>query len=183
MPVTITCGISPRRPVVVNEILIFTAANTPAGAAVSYVFDHGDGTLDPGKVSEAFYRAPGIYTVTLRWTYGVSTGNLICGTVTVLPGPGMPTPTPTPAPISIGCLIAPSRPVVPYEMLTFTALQNPANAVVSFVFDHGDGTLDPRRVSQAFYDAAGTYTVTLRWSYNNQSGTVLCGTVTVSAGP
>ena len=66
------------------------------------------------------------------------------------------------------------------EALTFTALQMPADVDVDYVFDHGDGTLDPRAVSHAFYEAPGLYTVTLRWSHPGGSGTTFCGIVTVN---
>ena len=165
----------------VREPLSFTALQSPASANVSYVFDHGDGTLDPGAISNAFYLAPGTYRVVLRWTYAGTTGTVYCGEVIVVPGSGTPTPTPTPVPpVSINCRIEPARTVVVGEFLTYTALQSPATVPVSYVFDHGDGTLDPGRVSQAYYVAPGSYTVRLNWSYAGRNGTTFCGVVTVN---
>jgi len=65
------------------------------------------------------------------------------------------------------------------ETLTFTAFQTPANISVSYVFDHGDGTLDETSESHAYYAASGFYDVRLNWTHGNQSGTTFCGTVTV----
>lgn len=182
-PVSISCTIAPQGPVIVGEILTYTALQNPNTLPVLYVFDHGDGTLDPGGVSKAFYNAPGIYTVTLNWSYDGQSGSVFCGTVTVNPAPGDPTPTPTPTavpPVAIGCTISPQRPVTVGEILTYTATQSPASTAVQFVFDHGDGTLDPRPVSQAFYAAPGYYNVNLNWAAQGHSGTVFCGTVTVT---
>jgi len=81
--------------------------------------------------------------------------------------------------VQIGCSIAPGRTVRVNEILTFTAFQSPANVPVSYVFDHGDGTLDETSESRAYYAAPGFYDVRLNWAYGNQSGTTFCGTVTV----
>jgi hypothetical protein len=199
-PILLGCRIEPTRTVVVGEILTFSAVQDPLNVPVQFVFDHGDGTLDPGPVSNAFYQAPGIYDVVLRWAYQGRNGAILCGSVTVVGG-GTPTPTPTPLagtptptptvgtatptptptgqPLSIGCRIEPQRTMFVGEQLTFTALQTPTNLPVQFVFDHGDGTLDPRPVAYAFYQAPGSYNVTLRWSYDGRSGSVFCGTVDV----
>jgi len=150
--------------------------------AVQYVFNHGDGTLDPSPVSRAYYAAPGSYVVKLKWSYQGQTGTVICGTVIVTSGPTpTPTATPTPTPLAVSCAIAPQRPVVVREILTFTATHTPNTVPIQFVFDHGDGTLDPRQVSHAFYEAAGTYEVRLNWAATaGRSGSILCGTVTVT---
>lgn len=54
---------------------------------------------------------------------------------------------------------------------------------VSFVFDHGDGTLDPGVTSNAYYLAAGTYPVKVRWTTSTHNGAASCGSVTVVAAP
>ena len=104
-------------------------------------------------MSHAFYEAPGSYTVVLRWSHAGGMGTKVCGIVTVVgvvPGTPTPTPTVTPTPTStttptvrIGCRIEPQRTVFVGEILTYTALQDPVNVPVEYVFDHGDGTLDP----------------------------------------
>lgn len=152
----------------------------PANASVRYAFSHGDGTIDNTSVSRAFYEEPGSYAVTLLWQYNGGKGSKPCGTVTVRPfNAPTPTVTPTPATVQIGCSISPRRPVVVNETLTFTAFQSPANVPVTFVFDHGDGTLDETSQSQAYYAAPGFYQVRLNWAHGGQSGTTFCGTVTV----
>lgn len=170
----------------VDEILTFTALQSPINIAVDYIFDHGDGTLDPGAVSSAFYEAPGSYNVVLRWSHAGGSGTTFCGVVTVVGVVnGTPTPTPTPTTtttptVRIGCRIEPLRTMFVGEILTYTALQDPLTVAVDYVFDHGDGTLDPGPVSHAFYEAPGSYSVLLRWSHAGGTGTTLCGVVTVT---
>jgi len=101
-------------------------------------------------------------------------GGKIC--VPDAPHAGCPTTAPQ---VSIACTIAPQRTVRPGEQLTFSAVQSPANAQVNYTFDHGDGTLDHTSTSKAHYEAPGVYQVKLRWSHAGQTGTILCGTVTV----
>ena len=103
---------------------------------------------------------------------------MVCGHVHVRAN-GAPTPTPTPSAVQIGCSISPQRTVQVNEILTFTAFQDPPNVPVTYVFDHGDGTLDETSQSLAFYAAPGFYDVRLNWAYAGNSGTTFCGTVTV----
>lgn len=173
----IDCSISDTD-IVVNEITTFTAIYEPANAAVRFAFAHGDGTIDNVSVSRAYYAAPGSYRVTLLWQYAGGKGSTPCGTVHVRAN-GTPTPTPTPSVVQIGCSISPTRTVRVNEILTFTAFQSPQNVPVSYVFDHGDGTLDETAQSRAYYAAPGYYDVRLNWAYAGQSGTTFCGTVTV----
>ena len=85
LPVQIGCVIRPQRPVVVDEILTFTAVQKPSGVLVDYAFDHGDGTLDRTAVSYAYYETPGHYDVYLRWQHKGGKGSTFCGTVIVNP--------------------------------------------------------------------------------------------------
>ncbi len=179
--VQISCTISDTS-IEVDEIITLRAIQDPLNIAVQFAFSHGDGTIDNTAESRAYYRQPGTYAVKLLWQYSGAKGTTACGTVTVQPVGGptpTPTPTPTPAALQIGCSISPQRTVKVNEALTFTAFQNPSYASVTFVFDHGDGTLDQRAVSNAYYAAPGFYEVRLRWSSGGQSGTTFCGTVTV----
>lgn len=177
--VLIDCTISDSD-IEVNEIITLTAVQTPADAPVRYAFSHGDGTIDNTSVSRAFYEAPGSYTVTLLWQYNGGKGSKSCGTVHVRPvNAPTPTVTPTPDAVQIGCSISPRRPVEVNETLTFRAFQSPANVPVTYVFDHGDGTLDETSQSLAYYAAPGFYQVRLNWAHDGQSGTTFCGTVTV----
>lgn len=177
--VQISCTISDTD-IVVDEIITLTAVQVPSNASVRYAFSHGDGTIDNTSVSRAFYEAPGNYRVTLLWQYNGGKGSKVCGTVHVRATNGpTPTPTPTPAQVQIGCSISPRRTVQVNETLTFTAFQSPANVAVTYVFDHGDGTLDETSQSSAYYAAPGFYEVRLNWAHSNHSGTTFCGTVTV----
>lgn len=279
----VSCSISPQRPVAVKETLVFTASAAPANIAISFAFDHGDGTLDPGPVSNAYYLDIGQYDVRLRWnTTSGASGIVDCGTVVVIgnspvncriglgPADGLgwwcgdvfcrqgaanpasicPTnppygcytgmdggfyciappgggpakeclvgqgpadgfvwycggqlclsttngcppypiygcfrtvagPTicidPAPSP-TITCTISKTQ-VAVNETLVFTAIQTGPQIAVEFVFDHGDGTLDPTNQSNAYYAAPGTYQVRLKWSHLGGSGIEDCGTVTVT---
>ncbi len=177
--VRIGCTISDTD-IVVNEVITLRALQNPTNVPVTFAFSHGDGTIDNTSVSRAYYRQPGTYSVKLLWQYSGAKGTTSCGTVRVRPvGGATPTPTPTPATLQIGCSISPQRTVKVNETLTFTAFQSPAHVPVTFVFDHGDGTLDQRKVSHAYYAAPGFYEVRLRWSTSSQSGTTYCGMVTV----
>jgi len=220
----VSCSISNTGPIKVNDIVQFRATHlSGATRTISFEFDHGDGTLDPGAVSDAYYAAPGRYAVKLRWQTPNDRGTQNCGTVTVVgakpvcligqgPADGMawicdgrwcnptsphrgcppypifgchPTvegPTicidPAPPPV-VNCTISKTA-VAVGEQLTFTAVQTGSQVPVDFAFDHGDGTIDRRRVSQAYYAAAGTYAVALTWSYAGGARTIQCGSVTVS---
>jgi len=76
--VQIGCTISIRRPIVVGELIVFTAVQDPADVAVTYAFDHGDGTIDITNRSVAFYEAR------LQWVHSGTSGTILCGTVQVL---------------------------------------------------------------------------------------------------
>lgn len=93
--VSIGCTISPQRTVRTGEYLTFTAVQSPTNASVNYTFDHGDGTLDHTSVSKAYYEAPGVYAVKLRWSHAGGSGTVACGNVTVERAPATPTPTPS----------------------------------------------------------------------------------------
>ena len=81
---TVGCGIEPRRPVVVGEILTYTALQSPPDVDIDFIFDHGDGTRDPRNPSRAYYEAPGSYDVILDWEHAAGEGSVLCGTVTVV---------------------------------------------------------------------------------------------------
>jgi len=171
--VEVGCTISDRN-IVVDEVITLKAFQSPAHVPINYSFDHGDGTIDRTPESRAFYRAPGRYDVVMKWEYGGQNGRTFCGTVVVA---GNPTPT-TPAAVQIGCSVS-KRDLFVGEVTTLQAFQDPVNVPVSYVFDHGDGTLDPNSQSQAYYRDVGTYNVRLEWAHSGQSGTLDCGTVTV----
>ena len=80
--------------------------------------------------------------------------------------------------VLIDCTIS-DRDIEVNEIITLTAVQTPADAPVRYAFSHGDGTIDNTSVSRAFYEAPGSYTVTLLWQYNGGKGSKSCGTVHV----
>lgn len=173
----IDCTISDTD-LVVNEVTVLRAVQDPVNVPVRYAFVHGDGTIDNTSESHAYYVEPGYYDVRLLWQYSGAKGSTNCGRVTVHPITA-PTPTPTPSVVQIGCTISPQRTVQVNETLTFTAFQDPSNVAVTYVFDHGDGTLDETSQSFAYYASPGFYQVVLRWAHSGGSGTTYCGTVTV----
>jgi len=79
---TISCTISNNQ-IAVGETTVFTAVQVGPAIPVDFVFDHGDGTLDPRPRSEAYYASPGSYVVRLRWNHAGGSGVSDCGTVTV----------------------------------------------------------------------------------------------------
>lgn len=175
--VEVSCTIS-KNVIVVDEIITLQAFQDPVNVPITFAFGHGDGTIDEASTSYAYYEAPGTYEVIMYWRQGRSNGSLLCGRVTV--GGGGPVPTPTTSPVvQISCTISPSRDVVVGEPLTFTAVQDRADVPITYIFDHGDGTLDPTAISSAYYAAPGYYEVRLRWAHSGTNGTILCGTVTV----
>ena len=80
----VSCSITPQRAVGVREPLVFLAESSPASVPVQFRFDHGDGTLDPGARSDAWYLAPGTYSVVLEWWSPGHEGSVACGVVTVV---------------------------------------------------------------------------------------------------
>ena len=178
--VRVSCSVSDRN-VVVDEVITLQASQDPTNVPIDFAFDHGDGTVDTGATSRAFYREPGRYAVTLRWTYAGRSGSVACGTVAVSAAE-TPAPTPGTLPnVAVQCRIS-STNVLVNEVIQLSVVQNPADAAVDYIFDHGDGTLDPSSSSRAFYRQPGSYDVKLRWSYAGNTGVADCGTVNVSAG-
>ncbi len=176
----VTCSISPVGAVEVGEPLVFSATHWPPNAAVDYVFDHGDGTLDPGAISNAYYTQPGTYEVKLQWSTASHRGSHRCGDVTVTCSSVAHAPGCDLSP-TIYCNISPTGNVNVGQPLVFSATHWPTEAAVSYVFDHGDGTLGPGAISNAYYTQPGTYEVKLQWSHAWNSGVVSCGLVTVTA--
>lgn len=177
--VEVSCTVSKSR-IQVDEIITLQAFQDPVNVPITFAFGHGDGTIDETSTSYAYYEAPGSYDVIMYWRQGQARGSLLCGTVTVVRNGPAPTPTTAPT-VQIGCTISPSRTVAVGELLTFTAFQDPSDVPIAYVFDHGDGTLDPTAQSSAFYAAPGSYEVRLRWAHSGTNGTILCGTVTVES--
>ena len=171
------------RSIEVNEIITLAASQDPDNVPIDFSFDHGDGTLDRNSVSQAFYRAPGRYEVTLLWTHAGGSGSASCGTDVVAaasaPAPG-PTASGTLPNVAVRCVISP-RTVQVGQVTTLSAFQDPPDAPVAYEFDHRDGTSNPGAISNKAYSAPGTYNVQLRWNYAGSVGQSSCGTVTVLA--
>lgn len=77
-------------------------------------------------------------------------------------------------------MVTPDRQAKVGDVLTFEATVEPVTLPVQFTFNHGNGTVDARKVSVGVYRAAGVYPVTLAWSLFGSSGTVSCGSVTIT---
>ena len=80
----VSCSITPQWAVDVREQLVFQASSSPSTVPVQFRFDHGDGTLDPGARSDAYYLAPGRYPVVVEWWSSSHEGSVACGDVTVV---------------------------------------------------------------------------------------------------
>ncbi len=108
-------------------------------------------------------------------------------TITPTPTPeGTPTPTPTPTPggpegIAVSCTTNPASKTMRVEdTITFQAVQEPISPVLSFTFNHGDGTINIGPSSIVRYAAPGNYVVTMAWSRGEDTGTVSCGVIEVT---
>jgi hypothetical protein len=167
-PLQISCSISKDR-VAVGETTTFSAVQVPDSIPISWAFDHGDGTIDPRNPSEAFYTAPGTYTVTVIADLGPVQRTEPCGTVTVLPGEW-----------GARCSISDTLLQVG-ETTTLSASSTPEGLDVSYTFFHGDGFSETANPSFATYAGPGSYTVTLEATYLGSTIEIVCGTVTVDS--
>ncbi len=84
--------------------------------------------------------------------------------------------------VSVACVIEGGPRVAVDEVLTYRSIVTPPGLPVDLAFDHGDGTIDPRPISQAFYAEPGSYVVELQWNHAGGSGVSPCGTVEVHDG-
>jgi len=81
--------------------------------------------------------------------------------------------------VTFDCTIEPSGPVRPGDILVFTSVVDPASTPADITFNHGDGTIDPRPIANAYYESVGSYDVTMEWRLGGLSGSIDCGTVEV----
>lgn len=107
---------------------------------------------------------------------------------TATPGPtATRTPTPTatapvlPQPLQISCSIA-KRQLIVGEQTELSAVHVPDSVSIDYAFDHGDGTIDPRNPSFAFFEAPGSYDVYVLATNENLDRREFCGTITVTGG-
>lgn len=95
-----------------------------------------------------------------------------------------PTPTATPPvlpqPLQISCTIA-KRQLTVGEQTELSAVHVPDSVSIDYAFEHGDGTIDRRNPSFAFYETPGSYDVYVIATIENLDRRELCGTITVSA--
>lgn len=102
------------------------------------------------------------------------------------PFPGDPlncVTTPCPS-IDVSCDVSDSGPIEVGEMIVLSSTIQPADYGygVELFFHHGDGFVDPRGYSEAYYEAEGIYSVELEWHSLGVSGRVYCGDVIVGSG-
>ncbi len=99
------------------------------------------------------------------------------------PAPTTPTPTPTVLvqPLQIQCSISDTELMVG-EQTEYSAQHVPDSISVSYAFDHGDGTIDRRNPSVAFYNSPGSYDVYVLATVEGDERRQLCGTVIVTSG-
>lgn len=92
------------------------------------------------------------------------------GTICIDPGPPVDAMT---------CTVS-DQSITVGEVITLRAHWSGPEVPIDVVFNHGDGTRDPRWVAQAHYLVPGTYTVTLEWTMFGEASIEHCGTVTVT---
>ena len=160
-----TCHVSDRH-ISVGETTTYTGSSTPASAALSYSFDHGDGYVDNRNPSHAVYTHPGNYTVTMFVDDSDRhhREEVHCGTVTV-----------TQRHFEYRCHVSRTH-IKVGETTTITASSEDPTAWYSI--SHGDGTVDHRNPSHAYFAHAGTYYPTVE--VNGGLTTIQCPAITVT---
>jgi len=167
-----TCSVSKTR-VEVGEEFEISGVHVPSSLAVTWAFDHGDGTIDQRNPSAAFYNQPGFYDVVgLVTPLGGTTRSIPCGTVEAF------------APdtrFRIGCSVSNTRPTVGATS-TITARTIDPDLAVTWEIHHGDGFIDTTNPSVATYQQPGEYDVrVIATTFDGRTAELFCGTMFVAA--
>ncbi|MEW5748321.1 MAG: PKD domain-containing protein [Candidatus Thermoplasmatota archaeon] len=141
----------------VGEAVLFNASGSydPDGWVDYYVFDYGDGYAEGAPWSEMYhtYNAEGVYTVTLT----VYDNNWLAGSVSAeiaVGGEGAP-------PVAV-IAYEPSMPAVG-DTVAFDASHSfdPDGAIVSYIWQFGDGDVAEGMTATHAYEHEGVYSVKL----------------------
>ncbi|MBU6438551.1 MAG: PKD domain-containing protein, partial [Betaproteobacteria bacterium] len=155
---------TPTAPLAGKAVAFSATSTDPAGLALSYQWDFGDGSAASGATASHTYASGGSYTVRVTATNSASVAATATTALKVLFPPTAPTVSASLASVYTG------------QVVTFTgASTDPNGGAVTYLWDFGDGsTLGGASVAHS-YAAAGSYTVTLTAS--NAAGGTASGTL------
>ena len=179
-----TCSVSRSGPLGVQEAFTMNAHSARTDLIVT--FNHGDGTiLTVGYTQEAWYLAPGSYSVTASWRSPEGmTGSATCGTVVVQSDCSATTvrrPNGFCEPlIRFECELSPPGPFTVNDPWEATVTFSPSDAPLQVTIDDGNGQITNGLVANGTFDLARTYTIIARWRAGSSQGHVECGTVEVA---
>ncbi len=149
-----------------------TASSDPDGDTLSYSWDFGNGDTASGAIASYTYEQPGVYEVILTVNDGKGGTDTEKNTITVLePQPVVEarfTATPTSGNDPL---------VVDFDSSSSVF---PANAVITYAWDFGDGTTSTEKNPSHTYNVVGSYAVTLTLSDGSISSTSDVVTITVT---
>jgi len=141
-------------------LIYFNASDSsdPDGSIVSYFWDFGDGANSTGIIVEHAYGANGTYTVTLTITDDDGASNSASATKTILTNA-----------IPVALFSESAETVYTGEVISFnaSASYDPDGAIVSYLWDFGDGPGATGVLVEHGYAEDGTYTVILAVTDNN----------------
>lgn len=163
-PSTPVLTATPTAPLAGKAVAFSATSTDPAGLALSYQWDFGDGSAASGASASHTYASGGSYTVRVTATNSASVAATATTALKVLFPPTAPTVSASLASVYTG------------QVVTFTgAATDPNGGAVTYLWDFGDGsTLGGASVAHS-YAAAGSYTVTLTAS--NAAGGTASGTL------
>ncbi|MFO7539789.1 MAG: PKD domain-containing protein [Chloroflexota bacterium] len=147
-------------PTILGQATTFTAS-VSSGAVLTYVWDFGDGQAGTGEIISHTYSAPGVYTVTLTASNGVS--NEMATSVILVDEPI------TGLDVLINGVPGPAL-VATDQTVHFEGVNSDGSNLL-YAWDFGDGSTANGRVVTYTYAAPGIYTATLTASNSVSSYT------------
>ncbi len=150
-----------------------TGSSDPDGTIVSYDWDFGDGSTGSGATPTHTYAATGVFTVTLCVTDDGGEQSCCTTTADIQPEPNEPPICDAGGPYS-GLV---GQPV----SFDGTGSSDPDGTIVSYEWDFGDGSTGSGATPTHTYAAAGTYTVTLCVTDDDNARSCCTTTATIEA--
>ena len=145
-----------------------SASNDPQGAALTYAFDFGDGTVLPAQTAPTAtheYQSQGTFSATVTVTSASGLTSVASTTVTATKASSVQAP-------AASLSVTPTSGTAPLPVTAdASASSDPQGQNLTYAFDFGDGTTVPAQASPTAthtYTTAGSYLVTL--TVRNVSG-------------